>query len=700
MNPTIKIYLDTETRSEVPIKRGTKAYVNGEYFSVIMVQFAIDDGEVHVWEPADEPMPQALQEAIDTEGRMFVMHNSTFDRNALNQSGLLGFDIKPEDIIDTMVQALAHGYPGGLDSLSQVFGLPEDTAKDKRGKRLIQMFCVPDRSSKQVAFHTKQTKPQDWEAFREYGIRDIMSMRELHKKLPSHNYPNKEHGLWCIDQRINDRGIPVDVEFAEAAVSTAVIERHRLCQATQDMTAGEVQAATQRDKLIKHMSEAFGIQMADLRTKTLDSAIYDESLPPEMRELLRIRQMSSMNSSSKYNRILEQQVNGRVCYTMQMYGASRTGRDAGRGLQPQNLRRPTSWKGVKADSIEDAIEADIEAIKSGAGNLFIDNVMMTLSDCVRSVIQAPEGKKLVVADLSNIEGRGLVYLSDEEWKLDYFRKFDAGEIRFDNYVMAYAKSMNVPPETVKKDGRQIGKVQELGLGYGGGVLAFLTFADVYRLDLAELANAVWDTGDFNELEDCRAKYDWAKQSGFHGGLPEMQFAACEYLKRLWREAHPKTVQFWSDLEDAFRFCIANSNETVTVGKLKFRRQGRYLYIKLPSGRLLTYLDPKIDKEGNCSFMGVNQFTKKWQRIKTYSGKLSENVTSAFARDVLFYRMPDIEDAGYGIIIRVHDELVCEVPDSPEYSADKLANMMATPHEWCKDLPLAAAGFEAKRYRKD
>lgn len=698
MNPSVKIYLDTETRSEVSIKRGTKAYVNGEYFSVIMVQFAIDDGEVQVWEPATEPMPQALQDAIDTEGRMFVIHNSTFDRNVLNQSGILGFEMRPEDIIDTMVQALAHGFPGGLDSLSQIFGLPEDTAKDRRGKQLIQMFCVPAKRVDYVAFHTKETKPQEWQAFREYGIRDIMSMRELHKKLPSINYPNREHALWCLDQRINDRGIPVDVEFAVAAVNAAAAEKNRLSAVTQELTSGEVVAATQRDKLIQHMSKAFGVEMKDLRTKTIDTAVDDDNLPPEMRELLKIRQMASMNSSSKYKRILEQQVDGRVCYTMQMYGASRTGRDAGRGLQPQNLRRPTSWKGV--DDVEGAIESDIKAIKAGLGDLLIDNIMLTLSDCVRSVIWAPKGKKLVVADLSNIEGRGLVYLSGEEWKLKYFRDYDAGLIKFDNYIMAYAKSMNVEPGKVKKDGRQIGKVQELGLGYGGGVLAFLTFAAVYNLDLAELAEAVWSTGNLGELEDCRAKYEWAKESGHHGGLSERQYAACEYLKRLWRAAHPKTVQFWADLEAAFRFCIDHAEQIVEVGKLKFYRRGRYLYIRLPSGRVLTYLNPMIDEDGNCSFMGVNQFTKKWQRVKTYSGKLSENVTSALARDILFYRMPDIEAAGYNIVIRVHDELVCEAPDTPEYSADRLAKMMATPHEWCKDMPLSAAGFEAKRYRKD
>ena len=199
-----------------------------------------------------------------------------------------------------------------------------------------------------------------------------------------------------------------------------------------------------------------------------------------------------------------------------MYGATRTGRDAGRGLQPQNLRRATLWK--DADDIEAAIEQDIEAVKAGAISMVTNNTMHVLSDLVRSVICATPGHKLVVADLSNIEGRGLAYLAGEEWKLQYFRDYDAGKIKFDNYKMAYAKAMNIRPEDVTKDGRQIGKVQELGLGYEGGVKAFLTFAAVYRLDIAVMADAVWASGDLARLEDCKRKYDWAKEHGYHAGL--------------------------------------------------------------------------------------------------------------------------------------------------------------------------------------
>lgn len=714
----MKIYLDTETRSEVSIANGTSAYVNGKYFAVLMVQYALDNGPVQVWEPIRQPMPDDLATAIRMDDHKFIIHNSAFDRNVINRSGIFGRDISPDEIVDTMVQALSHGFPGSLEALCEIFRLGIDKAKDKRGKQLIQRFCVPVPRVKYLSFNSWDTHPEEWKEFREYGMSDIRAMREIHRLLPTVNYPDLEHGIWVVDQRINDRGIPVDVDLAVAALRERDDEINRLNDRTAAITLGEVAAATQRDKLIEHIAKQYGIRLPALRSKDVQDMVdrpdavvkaYKEDtgklermmssdLPQELRELLSLRVQSSMNTVAKYRRVIDMQTNGRMRYTMQMYGAQRTGRDAGRGLQPQNLRRATLWK--DADDIEMAIEADVVAVKDGYISTIAPNVMLVLSDLVRSVICASPGHKLVAADLANIEGRSLVYLSGEEWKLQYFRDFDAGKIKYDNYKMAYAKAMNIPPEEVTKEGRQIGKVQELGLGYEGGVRAFLTFAAVYRLDLKEMANAVWASGDTVALKDCAKMYAWAKEKGFHGGLSEPEFSACEYLKRLWRKAHPKTVRFWGDLATAFRNAVVYPNETFEVGKLKFKRVKNYLFIKLPSGRCLCYLSPKVEDDGTLSFMGVSQFTKKFERIKTYSGKLAENVTSGFARDVLFHRMPDIEQSGYPIVLRVHDELVCECPDLPEYSSKKLAALMATPPTWCSDLPLSAAGFEAHRYRKD
>lgn len=693
------LWLDTETRSDVNLKKhGVHRYTQGEKFNVILVSWAIDDEPARVWDRANDhtqTMPARLRAALDDENVTVVMHNSGFDRVAMAANKLA--NLTTDRIVDTMTMALAHGLPGSLDKLGRALGLPEDMVKMEEGARLIRLFCSPLKAGH---FNTAVTHPTEWELFKEYAVKDIVAMRECYRRMPKVNYPKLEHHLWRIDQTINDRGIPVDVELAEAAVREAEIERGRLSVLTADATGGEVQAATQRDKLLKHLAKEHGIFLPDLQSATLERRLQEPDLPAPVRELIENRLQASQNAASKYKTIINHHNNHRLMNTLQMYGASRTGRDAGRVFQPQNLKRPTMWHGLEGAELDNAIEEDVQAIKGGIVTfVHPDGVMEVLGNCVRGVIAAPKGRKLVQADLSNIEGRGLIWLADEGWKIKYFYDFDSGKIKFDNYVAAYARAMNVKPETVTKDQRQIGKVMELGLGYGGGVAAFLTFADVYNLNISELARSVHSTAD-RVMAECNAKYEWAVEHGYHAGLDRFEYAACEYLKTKWREAHPKTVQFWKDLETAFRQATEIPNKSFHVGRLEFRRRAGWLTITLPSGRMLVYANPKIAEDGTLSFMGVDGYAKRWQRIKTYSGKLAENVTSATARDVLIHRMPDIEAAGYKIIMRVHDEFVTETPDDPEYSSDKLAALMSQPHPWTDGLPLAAAGFEAKRYRKD
>lgn len=374
-------------------------------------------------------------------------------------------------------------------------------------------------------------------------------------------------------------------------------------------------------------------------------------------------------------------------------------RDAGRVFQHQNLMRPTMWREFENDDdlMAKAIEEVVHEIKIGAAPFIYSNLVEVLGNCIRSVIVAREGTMLHVADLSNIEGRGLVWLAGEEWKVQYFRDFDAGKVRYDNYVAAYAKAMNVDPATVDKSMRNIGKVMELALGYEGGVAAFLTFVAVYNLDLHELANAVWLTGDQDQLRDCERKHAWAKENGYHAGLDAYHYAACEYLKQRWRDGHPKTVKFWADLKRGFRLATQREGAVINVGEhIKFLRKGDYLRMRLPSGKSLTYLRPFTNGD-NIGFYGVNQYTRKFGRIYTHGGKLAENATSGTARDVLFRNIPRVEAEGFDMVFRVHDELVAEAPIG--YDGPPLAELISTNHSWCADLPLAAEGFITDRYRK-
>jgi DNA polymerase len=332
------------------------------------------------------------------------------------------------------------------------------------------------------------------------------------------------------------------------------------------------------------------------------------------------------------------------------------------------------------------------------------DVMQLTSDCIRGTIVAAPGKKLVVADLSNIEGRMLAWLAGEDWKLKAFRDFDNGD-GHDLYKVAYARSFNVDPADVGKGmKRQIGKVMELGLGYEGGVAAFITFAAVYKMDLAELADAVHSTADKSALARAYKMHEWAmKQASMAKvakSMPQNIYVACEVLKHAWREAHPATVALWAAAKDGVTDAINNPGITFDIGRhLKARRDAAWLRVRLPSGRYLCYLQPKVDDAGQISYMGVNQYTRQWTRIKTYGGKLIENADQASSRDILAANMLTIDER-YPIVLSVHDELLTETPDTDEFSSDELAEMMATNPPWAKGLPLAAAGFEAYRYRKD
>lgn len=679
---------DLETYCEIPINNGTHAYAEG--VEVMLFAWAIGDEPVSVWDlTAGEPIPSRLRKAIADPNTILFFHNSHFDRTVLRHAMP---ELAPpvERWRDTMVQALAHSLPGALAALCEVLGVPQDKAKDKEGKSLIQLFCKPRPKNSKLRRATSKTHPVEWQRFVAYAGLDIEAMREVYKRLPKWNYQGAELALWHRDQQINDRGVCMDVQLAQAAIEAVDLEQKRLAKRTQVMTDGEVQAATQRDAMIKHIVESYGVELPDMQRSTLERRIADPDLPSPVKELLAIRLQASTTSTSKYKSLMKGISNdGRLRGTLQ-FCASRTGRWAGRLFQPQNLPRPT----LKQERIDEGIEA----LKSGCADLLFDNVMELTSSALRGCIMAPAGKKLVVSDLSNIEGRKLAWLAGEQWKLAAFRQYDEGTGP-DLYKLAYAKAFNITPEEVTKYQRQIGKVMELGLGFGGGVAAFLTFALVYGLDLEELAAAAMPNIPRDVQREAKSWYDESVKRKATYGLSERVFIACDSLKRLWRRAHPETCDFWYQLERTVRAAIATPKKTLYCGYLKVRRDGAWLRIQLPSGRALCYPSPSIEK-GNITYMGINSYSRKWQRLKTYGGKLVENVTQATARDVLAGNMPLIENAGYSIVLTVHDEVICEAPDTDDYTDAALSSLLSTNPEWAPDIPLNAGGFEAYHYRKD
>lgn len=690
------LYFDCETYSECDLKaHGTHRYAEHPSTEITVAQWAIGDEHPMVLDCTNARPVADFDKITDLLQRpdvTVVAHNSVFDRTLLRHCW--GIDVPVERWYDTMIQAMAHGLPGGLDKIGQIVGLDADQAKDKRGRELIQLFCKPRPKNSALRRATRETHPEQWQEFLEYSRQDIVAMRAISQRLPTWNYRagHPELGLWHLDQRINDRGVAVDVDLATAAIDAVAREQKRLKREVVEQTDGLVTNASQRDNMLAFICAEYGVDLPDMKADTVRRRLEDPNLPEGVKLLLSIRLEATKTSTAKYKALINSvSSDGRLHNTTQFCGASRTGRDAHRLFQPGNMPRP--------DMKQDQIDEGIEALKAGCADLFFDNTMRLTANTVRGCIVAPSGKKLVIADLSNIEGRGLAFLAGERWKLKAFADFDAG-VGEDLYKVAYGRSFNIDPKEATGQKRQIGKVMELGLGYEGGVAAFLTFAAVYRMDLSVLAAAVYETASSEAMANAKGMWKWATKQKRTLGLPENVYVACEILKRAWRDAHPATCALWKAAGDSVRSAIKNPGETFPIGQhLKVRRDGAWLRIRLPSGRYLCYINPEVDDDGQITYFGVNQYTRQWGQIKTYSGKLAENFSQAFARDLLFYKTPDIEESGYQILVKIHDELLTETPDTPEFNTEALSQMMATAPSWAQGIPLAAAGFETYRYKK-
>lgn len=695
------LYFDSETYSEADLKTaGTHRYAEHPSTEITVAQWAFDEGEPRVLDLTaginNVELPDELVDAFDDPAVEIVAHNSAFDRTLLRNCWSI--DVPPERWRDTMVKALTHGLPGALGKIGPILGLDEDAQKDKRGGQLIQLFCKPRPKGHTLRRANRTTHPAEWAEFLEYSRQDIISMRAIDRALPEWNYKpgHAELALWHLDQRINDRGFAVDLDLARAAIEATDREKARLKKDTQLATDGLVSAPSKRDALLAFILAEHGVDLPDMKADTLRRRLEDPELPEGVKLLISIRLEATKTSTAKYQALVKAtSADGRLRNSLQFAGALRTSRWAGRIFQPQNMPRP------EPGFDEDQQEMGITALKGGYADVVFPDVMQLTSNAIRGAIVPAPSKKLCVADLANIEGRKLAWLAGEEWKLQAFRDFDAGTGE-DLYKLAYARSFNIDPADVGKGmKRQIGKVMELGLGYEGGVAAFITFAAVYKMDLEELADAVHSTAPKDQLARAYGMHEWAMKKARGLGLPQNIYVACEVLKHAWRTAHPATCLLWAAAKDGVTAAIQNPGITFDIGPhLRVRKDGAWLRVRLPSGRYLCYLQPKVADDGQITYMGVNQYTRQWTRIKTYGGKLIENATQAAARDVLASSMPAAERAGYAIVLTVHDELLTETPDTDEFSSDALAEIMSTNPPWARGLPLAAAGFEAARYRKD
>jgi len=629
------LYLDTETFSRADLKNvGAYKYARDPSTRVLLVTVASDDGPARVVDDYED-----LWEMMVTADEI-VAHNAPFDRWILEH--VLGLSVDITRWRCTMTQAYTVGLNGSLEGVGAALGLDPGEAKLSEGKKLIRLFCMPQRSG---AIYDQETHPEEWERFVEYAIRDVEAMREIHRRLPSVNYRDSELALWHLDQVINDRGLPVDVDLARAAADLCVEEGARLNDELAELTGGAIDSHARRDRMIEWMKSR-GVRV-DGYTKAAVSEALNGDLPPDVRRALEIRQEAGRSSTAKFQKFLDIEVGGRAYGTTQFCGAQRTGRWAGRLVQPQNFPRPT---------IKDTDTA-AESIKTGMVHYLYDQPMAIAASCVRSVIAAPPGKKLIAGDYSNIEGRKLAWLAGAEWKLEAFREYDAGT-GADLYKLSYAKSFKVDVATVTDDQRFIGKVQELALGYQGAAGAFESMA-----------------------------------ANFGVSLPQH---VIEETVKAWRGANVEIVTWWYELEEAAKRALKHPGRTFKARTVAFRKEGDWLWCQLPSGRLLPYFKPEL-REGSIVYQG--NLLGRWADIDTFGGKLAENICQASSRDVMAHNMPIVERAGYPIVTTVHDEIVCETPDTPKYSPGVLELAMGNVPPWCADLPLAVTAWQGKRYRK-
>lgn len=728
------LYLDTETFCDLDITVvGSYAYAEHPSTEILICTYAFDDGDVRCWDCTDgSDMPRDLKVGLRKAMRgdiKIVGHNfNMFDRLVIRNCW--GYDIPVDSVIDTMTCAFRHALPGKLAVLCEVLEVSAENAKDKRGKALIKRFTKPTPKNYKIRRYTSETHPEEWALFIKYAISDITSMREVFQKMPRWGNSEFEDRVLVLDQLINDRGFKVDVALAEAAIEAITRHKDGLQEESQRKFGCSL---TGKDFLPALQELAPAHRIHNAQKATLFDLLADDDLPDDARTIVEMRLGAASTASTKYTPLLlGRSSDDRRRGCLQYGGAKRTLRWAGKGFQPQNLARGYYHDGE--------LDKGISALLKGRAHRRFDVAKLTAST-VRSCIIPEAGHKFVVADYSNVEGRGLAWLAGEETALDTFR---AG---LDIYCVTAGKMFGMDPDDIKKNFkeiRQIGKACELGLGYEGGVGAFVTFAKNLGLDLIEMAKTMDGTFPDHIWAATARGYEWARiqeaKRPPHPGekddrpsyiLDKKVWRTCDAIKRMWRESHPETVAFWRDLKDGILAAVRNPGREFWAGAhlrrngerairiwrtVEFDSSGRkvpgwWLCMELPSGRILSYpgigvsVTKETDEDGRVNtnvrikYQGENQLTRQWTTLYTHGGKACENIVQALCRDLLAYAMINVERGGYPIVLSVHDELVCETPDTPEYTVAELEKLMCALPEWAEGFPLVAEGAEMKRYAK-
>lgn len=655
-----KLHIDIETYSSIDIRKaGAYRYCRSVDFEIMLVAYAFGEEEIRIVDlVAGEQLPEVFTTALLDPTVKKTAHNAVFERQCFEQ---IGYKTPPEVWECTAIKSAYCGLPLSLGQVSGALKL-EEKGKLATGKALIKYFCVPCKPTKtngQRHRNYPQHNPEKWEEFKAYCINDVEAEREIDKRLVRYKIPKFEIANYYLDQKINDRGVLLDLSMAENATKINTIYTEELKAKAKELTGLENPNSVAQLK--RWLSDATGKQITSLAKNELANLI-QEVESDTIKEVLRLRQKLSKSSTKKYLAMLECACDDdRARGLFQFYGASRTGRWAGRLIQLQNLPQ---------NKIK-----DLEAARSlvAAGNY--DDMAMTygdisgiLSQLIRTALIARKGHTFAVADFSAIEARVIAWLAGEQWRIDVFNSH--GMI----YEASASMMFGLPIEQcmkVEKGGKEgiraKGKVAELALGYQGSVGALKTMG------------------------------------GERMGLSEWEMKA---IVTRWRKANPKVVELWKEVNSNAKRALKTRKKIVSKdGKLAFHYNGQVLRIRLPSGRCLFYFEPRLgeNKFGSeaIKYRGMSQTTRQWTFIDTYGGKLVENIVQAIARDLLAFSMRNLDAKDYFIAMHVHDEAACEVPlIGQEESLKEMCSIMGEAPEWAKGLPLDADGYLTPFYKKD
>lgn len=697
------LFIDLESRSAADLKKtGAHRYFEDPTTDLWCACWAINDGPVHDWTPG-MPCPGEVRAHIE-RGGLVSGWNVGFEK--LGFDHLLGPKYgwpvpRREQYRDTAAYAAAMSLPRALGQAAQAVGT--EAQKDDEGYRLMMRMAKPRKPRK--------GEPKDALLWWDDGERlqrliaycrmDVETERAIRNALIP--LSPDEQAVWEFDNLMNDRGVRIDLPMVRALHQIAEGAKARLDEEMKRATGYEITACSQVTALLGWISSEMCMKVESLDKNAIEALLAMDDLPDHVRRVVELRKEYAKSSTAKLNAMLACAGEGDRARGLHLYHGAGTGRWSGKLIQTQNMPR--------GGALIKNPDAAGNVMLSGSAEL-VDMVygspMTAVSDMLRSCLVASLGHRLLAADYSSIEGRVTAWVAGDEQELEVYRAEDA-KTGAGVYRVAAGDIFNVDPFTVTKDQRQCGKCATLALGYQGGVMAFKSMADIYRVDMAPVFPVLQQTTDSEILDRAEKRYDECLERRDSGTdiMTREAWIASEVTKVKWRNKHPAIVSLWRGLEEAAFDATMRPGEIATYGRISYIVRRGFLWCRLPSGRCLAYGAPKIqdratpwgEKKAAVTAMSVDSQTKRWQRIALYGGLLTENVVQAIARDLMAHGMLTAEARGYPIVLTVHDEAVADVPDGRGTLAEFERSLCDLP-AWADGLPVVAEGYEAQRYRKD